>query len=310
MSQDPKENDVTRPCSAALPERRVIIVTYNSGQDIAACLSALSCEDVLVIDNASSDGTGDIAADADGFVKVIRNSANVGFGVAANQGMLDAKSRDVVLVNPDVRITSDVIDQLAFTAQRTGAGIVAPRLLYPDGSVQQSARPFPSVSRLLARRTSMGRSAIGRRWLGDDLTPFTSGPVESDWVIGAVMYLPRATIETVGGFDEQFFLYGEDVDLCVRCWRAGLPVILDGHVQATHSYARASKRTFDFRRPETRHHWVSILRLARSYPREFFTGMPLARHVPEVAVDRPEHQRRTGNAVPAGPGRESAQTGT
>ena len=301
MSED--SNGVpARSFSASLAERLVIVVTYNSERDIAACLSALHGEDVLVIDNASSDGTGDIAANADGRVEVIRNSANIGFGRAANQGMRVASGRDVVLVNPDVLITSDVIDRLRFTAQRTGAGIVAPRLIYPDGSVQESARRFPNLPRLLARRTSVGLSAIGRRWLADDITPRSPGPVESDWVIGAVMYLPRSTIETVGGFDEQFFLYGEDVDLCARCWRAGLPVVLDGHVEATHSYARASKRTFDFRRAETRHHWISMLRLAKSYPREFFASTPLARHVAEVPLDLSEHERRRGDAVPAGPG--------
>ena len=301
MSED-SNGVAARSFSASLAERLVIVVTYNSERDIAACLSALHGEDVLVIDNASSDGTGDIAANADGRVEVIRNPANIGFGRAANQGMRVASGRDVVLVNPDVLITSDVIDRLRFTAQRTGAGIVAPRLIYPDGSVQESARRFPNLPRLLARRTSVGLSAIGRRWLADDITPRGSGPVESDWVIGAVMYLPRSTIETVGGFDEQFFLYGEDVDLCARCWRAGLPVVLDGHVEATHSYARASKRTFDFRRAETRHHWVSMLRLAKSYPREFFASTPLARHVPEVPVDLSDHERWRGDAVPAGPG--------
>lgn len=301
MSED-SNGVAARSFSASLAERLVIVVTYNSERDIAACLSALHGEDVLVIDNASSDGTGDIAANADGRVEVIRNPANIGFGRAANQGMHVASGRDVVLVNPDVLITSDVIDRLRFTAQRTGAGIVAPRLIYPDGSVQESARRFPNLPRLLARRTSVGLSAIGRRWLADDITPRGSGPVESDWVIGAVMYLPRSTIETVGGFDEQFFLYGEDVDLCARCWRAGLPVVLDGHVEATHSYARASKRTFDFRRAETRHHWVSMLRLAKSYPREFFASTPLARHVPEVPVDLSDHERWRGDAVPAGPG--------
>ena len=306
MIENSNEKDVTTSPSRSLPERCVVVVTYNSAHDIGECLSALCGEDILVIDNASRDGTGDIAAKAHGRVQVTRNRTNVGFGVAANQGMRAASGRDVVLVNPDVRITRDVIDELQLIAQRTAAGVVAPRLVYPGGSVQESARRFPSVARLLARRTPVGRSAIGLRWLADDRTPATSGPVESDWVIGAVMYLPRRTIEAIGGFDERFFLYGEDVDLCARSWQAGLPVILAGHVEATHSYARASKRTFDFQRAETRHHWVSILRLARTYPRQFFTSRPLVRHVPEAAVmravGRAGGERRQVDAIDAGPG--------
>jgi GT2 family glycosyltransferase len=305
MIEDFNENDVKTSATSSLPERCVVVVTYNSAHDIADCLSALRGEDILVIDNASRDGTGGIAAKAGGRVQVTRNRTNVGFGAAANQGMRAASGCDIVLVNPDVRITRDVIDELQSTAQRTGAGVVAPRLVYPGGPVQESARRFPSVARLLARRTPVGRSTIGLRWLAEDRTPVTSGPVESDWVIGAVMYLPRQTIETVGGFDEQYFLYGEDVDLCARCWQAGLPVIVAGHVEATHSYARASKRTFSFQRAETRHHWVSILRLARTYPRQFFTSRPLVRHAPEAAatgaVGRAGHERRRG-CHPAGPG--------
>lgn len=262
--------------SASQPKRRVVVVTYNSRWDIVACLSALRGEDVLVVDNASSDGTGEIAATAGGRVDVIRNSTNVGFGVAANQGMRATQGTDVVLVNPDVQLNSQAIDRLCSTAERTRAGVVAPRLVYPDGTVQESARMFPSIPRLIARRTIVGCTSVGRRWLKDYLGPsFTCEPVEVDWVIGAVMYIPRKTIETVGGFDESFFLYGEDVDLCARSWQAGLPVVFDAGTTATHTYVRASKRTFDLRRAETRHHWVSIGRLAGRYPRQFFLCKPI-----------------------------------
>ncbi|HWI04492.1 MAG TPA: glycosyltransferase family 2 protein, partial [Acidimicrobiales bacterium] len=149
----------------------------------------------------------------------------------------------------------------------------------PDGSVQESARRFPSVPRLVARRTPVGKTATGSRWLSNYLAPsYSFGPVEVDWVIGAVMYIQRVAIEAVGGFDEAFFLYGEDVDLCARTWKAGMPVVFHGEVYATHSYARASKRTFDFRRPETRHHWMSIIRLARRYPKQFFQSQPMERN--------------------------------
>lgn len=259
-----------------MPDRRVVVVTYNSSRDIAACLSALDGEDVLVIDNASSDGTVEIASHIGGRVEVVRNSTNVGFGAAANQGMRAVDRFDVALVNPDVLLTSQALDRLRSTAQRTGAGVVAPRLVNPNGTVQESARMFPSLPRLLARRTPIGRTHVGQRWLEEYLAPSRKSEVtEVDWVIGAVMYLPRSALDVLGGFDEDFFLYGEDVDLCTRSWRAGLPVVIDTSVTATHDYGRASNRTFDFRRVATRHHWVSILRLAHRYPRQFFMGDPI-----------------------------------
>jgi N-acetylglucosaminyl-diphospho-decaprenol L-rhamnosyltransferase len=258
--------------------RCVVIVTYNSEHDISSCLSALGDEDVIVVDNASSDATPAIVAARGGRTRVIQNRTNLGFGAAANQGFRAAADADVVLVNPDVVLLPAALDQLADTARRTGAGLVAPRLTYPDGKAQASARAFPTLCHLLGRRTVLRHTSLGRRWHRSYLEsePTWEG-LAVDWVIGAVMYLPRPSIDVTGGFDERFFLYGEDVDLCARLWRAGLPVLVESRATAVHRYGRASKRTFDVRQAATRHHWASILRLARRYPRQFFLNRPMDR---------------------------------
>lgn len=264
-----------------------MIVTFNSEADIDNCLSALHDEDVVVVDNASSDGTPTIAQRRGYRTTVIQNRTNRGFAAAANQGMRAAEDADVVLVNPDVVLSPGALDCLADTARRTGAGLVAPRLTYPDGTNQESARAFPTLCHLVGRRTGLRHTSLGRHWhLRGLQSPAASGVCHIDWVIGAVMYLPRASVEATGGFDERFFLYGEDVDLCARLWRAGLPVVLDTRVTAIHRYGRASKRTFDFRQAATRHHWASIIRLVRRYPMQFFFNRPMVPHDGSVAGPR------------------------
>lgn len=272
----------------ARQKRCVVIVTYNSAADIGNCLSALRDEDVVVVDNASSDETPAIAERHGCRTRVIRNAVNRGFAAAANQGMRAVGGADVVLLNPDVIVSPAALDRLADTARRTGAGLVAPRLTYPDGTNQESARAFPTLRHLVGRRTALRHTSLGRHWhLRGLQRPSAPELCKIDWVIGAVMYIPRTSVEVTGGFDERFFLYGEDVDLCARLWRADLPVVLDARVTAIHRYGRASKRTFDFRQPETRHHWASIFRLVRRYPMQFFFNRPM---VPTTVPSTPKRQ--------------------
>ena len=256
--------------------RCVVVVTFNSGSDIAACLRSLRDERVVLVDNASTDDTIAIVDKFSGPVHVIANGSNRGFAAAANQGMRAAGQTDIALVNPDVSVGPGTLDRLAYTADRQGAGIVVPCLTYPDGASQESTRSFPTLYHLLARRTRLRETSLGRQWHLDSLPSCRKSPVQPvDWAIGALMYIPRSALARTGGFDEKFFVYGEDVDLCARMWRSGLPVLLDIDATATHRYVRSSRRTFDFRQPATRYHWASICRLAYKYPRQFFLNQPV-----------------------------------
>lgn len=278
--------------------RSCVIVTHNSAEFIEKCLEPLRAEDVIIVDNASSDGTLGKLCSGPSTPEVIRLPVNVGFARAANIGFKRAGRRDVVLLNPDARITTEALDALASTARTLRAGIVAPRLLHEDGRVQDSARTFPTVWSLVARRTPFARTRAGAAIQGAHTRPsYGDGPGNADWVIGACMYIPRRALDRVGGFDERFFLYGEDVDLCARMWAAGLPVVLDRDVVAEHVYARSSKRTFDLRQAPTRHHWASMARLGRRYPRSFFSGRRPEAKVKESLTAR----EMNGALAPAGP---------
>jgi FkbM family methyltransferase len=272
---------LTRATEGDLSHRRVVvIVTHNHASDISGCLDALSGERVVLIDNASSDATVSVATRAMNDIRVVLNPVNVGFAAAANQGMAIAGDADVVLMNPDIVVEAETLDQLAATAVQEQAGLVAPRLLYPNGTDQESARNFPTLLHLLGRRTPLGRTTLGRQWQEHSVSERPGGVVAAvDWAIGALLYLPRRSIDATGGFDERFFLYGEDVDLCARLWHLDAPVLLDTRACAIHRYGRASKRTLNLRNAATRHHWASVLRLARRYPTQFLLGRPPPRAV-------------------------------
>lgn len=279
------------PVSArSSPPRCCVVVTYNSAGAIAGCLEALAGETVIVVDNASSDSTASLvqAAAAKGRVRLVALPENLGFARAANIGFRLAAPDDVVLVNPDAVPEPGSLDRLARTAAETGAGLVAPRLLYTDGELQESARTFPGLAPIAARRTPFGRLAAGQRRLTAHLAPTQgSGVRRVDWVIGALMYIPRRSLDAVGGFDERFFLYGEDVDLCTRLWAAGRPVMLDTEATATHAYGRASLRTFDLRQRETRLHWLAIGKLALRHPGPFWLGRPVQRVATNTVTAEP-----------------------
>jgi GT2 family glycosyltransferase len=147
-------------------------------------------------------------------------------------------------------------------------GIVAPTLRYPDGTLQESVRAFPNPLALLARRSPFGRTRPGRRLLeryvlGADALR-EARPV--DWAIGAVMLVRRTAIRQVGGLDRRFFLYGEDVDWCLRMWQGGWEVHVEPAVSFVHAYERSSRRTLDLRSAATRHHWASLARLFAKHP--------------------------------------------
>lgn len=248
--------------------RIVVIVTYGHADDIGACLDALGGERVVVVDNASIDGTADRVAELHPWVELIRSPRNIGFARAVNLGMRLADHDDVFVLNPDVVVQADTIDRLAAVlAAHPQDGIVAPRLRHPDGSIQDSARSFKTLPTLLARRTPLGRTRWGTAILRRHLAPaFTTNETPVDWALGAALYVRRSALEAVGQLDPRFFLYEEDVDWCARMWAAGWGVRYVPSIEAIHGYRRDSRHTWDLRRPATRHHWASILRFVVKHP--------------------------------------------
>jgi hypothetical protein len=226
-------------------EVSVVIVTYNSRAFIGPCLDSLRQHtsgvpyEVIVVDNASPDETADLVEREYPWARVIRRRANGGLSAAINDGVGAATGRYVMQLNPDVRVESDVLSELArYLDQHPGVGIVAPKLLNDDGSLQLSCRAFPGYSTALFNRYSVLTKLLpGNRYSREYLMAGYDHMRERDvdWVSGAALMFPRMVFDRVGGWDADFFMFNEDVDFCRRAHDAGYRVVYDPAVALCHS---------------------------------------------------------------------------
>lgn len=216
----------------------VVIVNYDSWPHTLRCVESLvetGCEDfeVVVVDNDRRP-----APELPPGVRLIRNPENLGFARACNQGVAASGGEYIVFINPDALVEHDLFEGLeAFFEDHSEAGIVGPKILDVDGEVQLSARREISlVSGILGRTSLLTRlfpqSAPVKKFFPAASSP--SGPTEVDWVSGACMVLRRGTLEETGGFDERFFMYFEDADLCRRAREAGWSVYYLPRVGVVH----------------------------------------------------------------------------
>jgi N-acetylglucosaminyl-diphospho-decaprenol L-rhamnosyltransferase len=247
-----------------------VVVTYNSARWIGHCLDSLEPTPTVVVDNASRDKTIEAIGTGRASVRVLRKTENGGYAVAVNAGAALAPDDDIFIVNPDVTVPPGGIGALeAYLAEHPSVAIAVPRLVYSDGSPQESIRRFPNPLALLARRVPLvARSGPGRRALARYLYAGhdTSSPRPVEWALGAAMLVRRAAWSEVGGMNERFFLYGEDTDWCYRMWKARWEVHVVPEVVMQHDYRRESRRTFDLRAAATRHHWRSLVKLFALHP--------------------------------------------
>jgi N-acetylglucosaminyl-diphospho-decaprenol L-rhamnosyltransferase len=215
---------------------------------------------LIVVDNASTDGSLELAQRAG--VEVIQRVHNDGFGAAANAGIRITTGSVVALLNPDIRFDQeDMPARLAEHFADSRVGIAAPRLLLPSGLTQDSARVIPTPFDLLLRR-------LGKRFMGA-IRP--TEVAEVPWVVGACVFLRRSAFDSVGGFDERFMIYFEDVDLCVRLKYRGWKIILDPYVVALHWHRAASRRSI--LSWSTRQHISSAIRFYGAHPMHLFPAI-------------------------------------
>ncbi|MDP9238344.1 MAG: glycosyltransferase family 2 protein [Chloroflexota bacterium] len=226
------------------PQVSAVIITYNSRRDLSACLESLRRHttgveyEVIVADNASSDGTPDVIAERYPWVRLLRRGTNDGLSAAINDGVRASTAAYVAVLNPDTRIDGDVLTPMAqYLREHADAGIVAPKLLNEDGSLQLSCRAFPGYATVLFNRYSLitkllPRNRLSSRYLMSDFDHSTTRDV--DWVSGAAIMMPRRVFDEVGGWDSGFFMFNEDVDLCRRVHDAGYRVVYKPDVAVYH----------------------------------------------------------------------------
>jgi GT2 family glycosyltransferase len=224
---------------------------------------------ILVVDNASTDGS-ERGVDAMAGVRLLRNATNRGFGAAVNQAVTGTDARLLWLLNPDARVVPGAFAQLAATLEQyPQCAVAAPRLLNADGTVQASARGEPSALTGLFGRHGVltrlfPRSRIARRNLpAADLVKSDIASASVDWAMGASMLIPRDRFNAVGGFDERYFLYWEDADLCRRLRRAGYETRYVPGAQVLHvgavSSGRSALATREFHRSAYRYYATHIV---------------------------------------------------
>jgi len=203
----------------------VSIVTYNSEEHIRACLEAIYAHtsnldfEVHVVDNASTDGTPEIVREVFPQAHLVRNTTNVGFGAGNNLVLRETRARYALVLNPDVLVSPGSLEAMVshMDANRD-IGALGCKLLNTDRSLQFSCRRYPEPLVFLLRVLFLDRLVPGarplRRYLMQDWDHNHSAEV--DWLMAACMMLRTSVLREVGLFDEQFFLYYEDVDLCRR----------------------------------------------------------------------------------------------
>lgn len=229
----------------------IIIVTYNSARHLRPCLESVERHlggieyEVCVVDNASDDDTGAIAARQGGRTRLIANGRNLGFSAAVNVGLAHTSGRYVMWLNPDTEfVGGDFGALLSYMDAERGVGVLGPQILNADGSVQLSCRSFPSYSTAIFNRYSLltrlfPANRYSRRYLHTDWDH--QAVREVDWVSGACLLHPRALIDDIGPLDERFFMYMEDIDFCLRASRAGWKVHYHPAARVLHHIAGSSR---------------------------------------------------------------------
>ena len=198
-----------------MPSLAFVVVSYNTRALLQRCLATLPGS-AIVVDNASTDGSAELAT--------IRNLRNLGFGAAANRGISAAAPPLVLLLNADIELRPDSLAPLLAAAEADPrVGILGPSLVSPQGRIQCTAFPDPSLRAAFARHLLFTETLAARIPLPSPLGRGAGGEgdVAADWLLGAALLIRRQCFDEIGGFDESIFLYGEDWDLCYRARKAG-----------------------------------------------------------------------------------------
>jgi N-acetylglucosaminyl-diphospho-decaprenol L-rhamnosyltransferase len=247
----------------------VVIVNYNAGAYLSRCVTSVVANagglelDVLVIDNASHDGSAQVAKSAQPDIRVTMNPTNRGLSAAWNQGAADTDSPWILFLNPDAEIWAGTLNGYVKAGEeRPDVAVLGPVVRNADGTIYESGRVFPSIGQ-----------AVGHAFLGPfrPSNRFTRAyrqagwdrlsEREVDWVSGSCMLVRRSAFEDVGRFDEGFWLYAEELDLTTRLREAGWKVLYTPELEIVHEGAVSTGRS---RRTHVMHS-ASIYRYYRKH---------------------------------------------
>jgi N-acetylglucosaminyl-diphospho-decaprenol L-rhamnosyltransferase len=283
---------VTKPAVA------VVVVSYNSASWLRRCVEPLvgaGALQVVVVDNASRDDSTSAVADLP--VEVIALPENRGFASGCNIGFRSTQAPYVLFLNPDAQIDPEAIHRMVEVMERTGAGAVGPRIVDESGELEWSLRRFPTLRSIYGQALFAHRLFPNAGWVDELVRDPEAYEQEApcDWASGACLLVRRDVLDRIDGFDEGFFLYREDVDLCRRITDLGRPIVFTPAATCTHAGGRSAPR------------WKLLKILASSrirYARKHFRRVPASAYRFGVALGALTHviagrglHRRAGHAV-------------
>jgi len=238
-----------------------VIVDFHSGDHLDACVASLRAAgvtDIVVVDNSAVGASHHL----DG-VRLIDPRFNLGYGRAVNRGVAASPSATpyVLVTNPDVVVDESAVDEMVSVASATGAAMVGPEIRRPNGTVYPAWRIFPGPL------ISVGHALVGLAWKNNPWTRAYRSPGRDghvDWVSGACFLIRRDIFEQVGGFDERYFMFAEDMDLCWRVGRAGGQILPAPRARVMHVEGVSRERHV---RPMISAHHRSAIRFAATTAR-------------------------------------------
>jgi GT2 family glycosyltransferase len=229
----------------------VIIVNWNTREVLHDCISSVYAQtkdielEVIIVDNASTDGSTEMIRNKFPQVKLIENPANRGFARANNQGIKVAKGRYVLLLNSDTVVVDKAIAKMvSFADDNPSAAVVGCKVINPDGTLQRTCFMFPSLLNMFLSSTYLYKIFPKSRFFGRErMTWWDRNDVrEVDVVTGCFMLVQRAAIKQVGMMDERFFMYGEETDWCYRFKKAGWRIVFAPVDEIVHLGGQSSRQ--------------------------------------------------------------------
>lgn len=229
----------------------ITICSWNTVSDLEKCLASLESVqneanfEVIVVENNSEDDSEEMVRTKFGWVKLLPQSVNLGFTKGHNLALGHAMGEILALLNSDTIVHPGAIAEIVkFIRSTPDAGVVGPKLLNTDGSLQMSCRRFPKPMAAAFRNTLLGRLFPNNKFTADYL--MADSDHESvrtvDWVSGAALFISKRLYDEIGGLDEEFFMFSEDVDYCRRCWNAGFKVYYLPSAVITHAIGRSTDK--------------------------------------------------------------------
>ncbi len=228
------------------PELSIIIASYKQPELLKLCIGSIQKNtkgveyEIISVDGETEEATYDVMRENFPEINFIPNHYNVGFAKLVNQGLDVARGEHYLIINADIIIKNDAISKLLeYIKEKPEVGIVGPKLINFDNSIQESCFRFYSPLTVVYRRTFLGKLSFAKKHL-ERFVSKNNKTAEADWLMGSAMMTSKGAVKNVGPMDEKYFMYFEDVDWCWRFWENDYKVMYHPKVSVFHYHGKAS----------------------------------------------------------------------